>query len=358
MGLFRQSVIGILSLGFALKKPPISFLLDAPPMNIIPRFLSRLALGVAAAGLLLAGCAKSDNTASAAPAAKTIRVGFAQTGAESQWRTANSKSLQDEAKARGITLNFVDCQSKPELQVKAVHDFITQKVDAIIIAPIKSTGWDEALKDAKDANIPVILEDRSVDADPSLYKCFIGSDFIKEGQMVANWLIQKTGGKGNIIEIYGEPGSAAAENRHKSFADAIAKTDLKIIDSQSGQFQRDKGKEVMEALLKAHPQGTFNIVFAHNDDMALGAIQAIQDAGLQPGKDIMVVSIDGEKEAVQAVADGKINCVVECNPMVGPLVFDAVQNVLAGKPVAPVTYNVDQLFDSTNAAAAAPTRPY
>ncbi len=324
---------------------------------------SRLALGLAAGGLLLAGCSKSENTAtspssSAAPAAKTIRVGFAQTGAESQWRTANSKSLQDEAKARGITLNFVDCQSKPELQIKAVHDFITQKVDAIIIAPIKSTGWDETLKDAKAAGIPVIIEDRNVDADKSLFKCFIGSDFTKEGQMVAEWLIKKTGGKGNIIELYGEPGSAAAENRHKAFADAIAKTDLKIIDSQSGQFQRDKGKEVMEAMLKAHAKGSFDIVYAHNDDMALGAIQAIEAAGLKPGTDLMVVSIDGEKEAVQAVAAGKINCVVECNPMVGPLVFDAVQKVLAGQDVPAVTYNTDHVFDSTNAAAEAPKRPY
>ncbi len=330
----------------------------------LPSFLhSRLALGLAA-GLFLAACSKSDNTAesssssSSSAAKKPVVVGFAQTGAESQWRTANTKSLQDEAKARGITLKFVDCQSKPENQIKAVHDFITQKVDAIVIAPIKSTGWDEALQDAKSAGIPVILEDRNVDADKSLYKCFIGSDFTKEGQMVAEWLIKKTGGKGNIIELYGEPGSAAAENRHKAFADAIAKTDLKIIDSQTGMFQRDKGKEVMEAMLKAHPKGSFDIVYAHNDDMALGAIQAIEAAGLKPGTDIMVVSIDGEKEAVQAVADGKINCVVECNPMVGPIVFDAVENVLAGKEVAPVTYNTDHVFDSTNAAAEAPKRPY
>jgi len=325
--------------------------------TLLPQF--RRALGVAAVGLVLAGCSKTEPVAnSTAAPAKALRVGFAQTGAESQWRTANSRSLQDEAKARGITMNFVDCQSKPELQIKAVHDFITQKVDAIIIAPIKSTGWQEVLKDAKDANIPVIVEDRTVDVDPSLFKCFVGSDFIKQGRMAAEWLIKTTGGKGNIIELFGEPGSAAAENRHKAFADAIAKTDLKIIDSQSGMFQRDKGKEVMEALLKAHAKGSFDIVYAHNDDMALGAIQAIQDAGLKPGRDLIIVSIDGEKEAVKAVADGKINCVVECNPMVGPLVFDAVQNVLAGKPVAPVTYNNDQVFDRTNAAAAAPTRPY
>ncbi len=332
-------------------------------MKLPLRSLSRLALALVAGGLFFTGCSKSDNSAAAPasaakPAGKAIVVGFAQTGAESQWRTANTKSLQDEAKARGITLKFVDCQSKPENQIKAVRDFITQKVDAIVIAPLKSTGWEEVLKDAKDAGIPVIIEDRNVDADKSLFKCFIGSDFNKEGQMVAQWLIEKTGGKGNIIELYGEPGSAAAENRHKAFADAIAKTNLKIIDSQTGQFQRDKGKQVMEALLKAHPKGSFDIVYAHNDDMALGAIQAIEAAGLKPGKDVMVVSIDGEKEAVQAVADGKINCVVECNPMVGPIVFDAVQNVLAGKDVAPVTYNTDHTFDSSNAAAEAPKRPY
>ncbi len=336
-------------------------------MKLSPLFtLLRCSPGVAAASLiLLAGCSKSnDTTASsssgtmAAPAAKTITVGFAQTGAESKWRVANTDSLKSEAAKRGITLKFVDAQSKPENQISAVRNFVTQKVDAIIIAPLVSTGWEPVLKEAKDANIPVIVEDRSIDADPSLYKCFIGSDFIKEGHMVAEWLVKATGGKGRILELSGEPGSAAAEDRKKAFAEGIAGSPgLQIIDSQSGYFKRDQGKQVMEALLKKHGKD-WDILYAHNDDMALGAIQAIEEAGLKPGKDVMVLSIDGEQEAVQAVVDGKINCVVECNPGVGPVVFDALQKILAGQPVPAKTYNVDHLFDSTNATDAVKTRAY
>jgi simple sugar transport system substrate-binding protein len=328
--------------------------------------LLRGSLGLVAASLaLLAGCSKSNDTtatpsadAAATPATKTITVGFAQTGAESKWRVANTDSLKSEAAKRGITLKFVDAQSKPENQITAVRNFVTQKVDAIIIAPIVSTGWEPVLKEAKDANIPVIVEDRSIDADPSLYKCFIGSDFIKEGHMVAEWLIKATGGKGRILELSGEPGSAAAEDRKRAFADGIAGSPgLQIIDSQSGYFKRDQGKQVMEALLKKHGKD-WDILYAHNDDMALGAIQAIEEAGLKPGKDVMVVSIDGEKEAVQAVVDGKINLVVECNPGVGPVVFDALAKILAGQTVPAKTFNVDHTFDSTNAAQEVAKRAY
>jgi len=315
----------------------------------------RLSLGVAAASLLLlAGHANS----SAAPATKPLTVGFVQTGAESKWRVANTDSLKSEAAKRGITLKFVDAQSKPENQISAVRNFITQHVDAIIIAPIVSTGWGPVLKEAKDANIPVLVEDRSIDADASLYKCFIGSDFIKEGHMAAEWLVKATGGKGRILELSGEPGSAAAEDRKKAFAEGIASSpELKIIDSQSGYFKRDQGKQVMEALLKKHGKD-WDILYAHNDDMALGAIQAIQEAGLKPGKDVMVISIDGEKEAVQSIVDGKINCVVECNPGVGPVVFDALAKIIAGQTVPAKTYNVDHVFDSTNAAKEVSSRAY
>lgn len=292
-------------------------------------------------------------------AAKPLTVGFAQTGAESAWRTANTVSMKNEAEKRGITLKFSDGQGKQENQIRAVRSFITQRVDAIVIAPIVETGWEPVLREAKRARIPVIVMDRTVQvSDPSLYECFIGSDFAKEGRMAADWLAKHTGGKGRILELQGTPGSAPANERRRAFAEAIAKyPDLKVIDSQSGDFRRSGGKEVMEAFLKKHGRD-FDIVYAHNDDMALGAIQAIEEAGLKPGKDVTIVSIDAIKEAVQAVIDGKINCTVECNPLFGPRIYDLVAKIVAGEKVPRVQYNEDELFDSTNAAAAISSRQY
>lgn len=292
-------------------------------------------------------------------ASKTIKVGFAQTGAESAWRTANSESMKSEAAKRGIDLKFSDAQGKQENQIRAVRSFITQGVDVIVIAPIVETGWDPVLREAKRAKIPVILTDRTIQtADESLYTCFIGSDFYEEGRMAADWLARHANGKGNIVELQGTPGSAPANERRKAFADGIKKyPGLKIIDSQSGNFERSRGKEVMEAFLKKHPK-TIHIVYAHNDDMALGAAQAIEEAGLKPGKDITLVSIDAIGEAIKAVAAGRINCTVECSPLFGPKVYDTVAKILAGEKVEKKMFNKDELFDITNAAKALPTRKY
>jgi simple sugar transport system substrate-binding protein len=291
--------------------------------------------------------------------AKTITVGFAQTGAESAWRTANTDSLKSEAVKRGITLKFSDGQGKQENQIRAVRSFIAQRVDAILIAPIVETGWEPVLREAKRAKIPVVLMDRTVKvSDDSLFTCFVGSDFAEEGRMAADWLAKHTGGKGRILELQGTPGSAPANERRSAFAEAIAKyPELKVIDSQSGDFRRSGGKEVMEAFLKKHGRN-FEIVYAHNDDMALGAVQAIEEAGLKPGTDITIVTIDAIKEAIQAVIDGKINCTVECNPLFGPKVYDLVDKILAGEKVPRVQYNKDELFDKTNAAAVIASRQY
>ncbi|WP_438481357.1 ABC transporter substrate-binding protein [Oleiharenicola lentus] len=290
---------------------------------------------------------------------KKLKIGFAQTGAESAWRTANSDSMKAEAEKRGIDLKFSDGQGKQENQIRAVRSFITQRVDAIVLAPLVETGWDNVLREAKRAKIPVIITDRTIQTtDESLFVCFIGSDFFEEGRMAADWLGKATGGKGRIVELQGTPGSAPANDRRKAFAEGIAKfPELKIIDSQSGDFRRAGGKEVMEAFLKKHGKN-IDIVYAHNDDMALGAIQAIEAAGLKPGTDIKIVSIDAIKEGVQAVADGKINCVVECNPLFGPKVYDTIEAILAGKEVPKKAFNKDELFDKTNAAAALPKRQY
>ena len=316
------------------------------------RFISA-ATSSAIAGLILLALSAGPLTA------KNLKVGFAQTGAESAWRTANSESMKQEAAKRGIDLKFADGQGKQENQIRAVRSFVTQGVDAIVIAPIVETGWDPVLREAKRAHIPVILTDRTIEtSDESLYACFIGSDFYTEGRMAADWLAHYAHGKGRIVELQGTPGSAPANERRKAFADAIAKyPDLKIIDSQSGNFMRSGGKGVMEALLKKHGRD-IDIVYAHNDDMALGAAQAIEEAGLKPGKDIVIVSIDAIKEAVQAVANGRLNCTVECNPLFGPKVYDTVEKLLAHQPVPKKSYNKDELFDASNAAAALPTRQY
>jgi len=295
----------------------------------------------------------------ASGADKKITVGFAQTGAESAWRTANTNSMKSEADKRGITLKFADGQSKQEKQIQAVRSFVAQRVDAIVLAPIVETGWDNVLREAKRAKIPVIIMDRKIQtSDESLYTCFIGSDFYEEGRMAADWLAAHANGKTKIVELQGEPGSAAANERRKAFADAIAKhPEFKIIDSQSGNFRRSQGKEVMEAFIKKHGKD-IEIVYSHNDDMALGAIQAIEEAGLKPGEDIMIVSVDAIKEAIQAVADGKISVTVECNPLFGPKIYDTVEKILNGEKVERSSYNKDELFDSTNAAARVGERQY
>lgn len=291
--------------------------------------------------------------------AKPLTVGFAQTGAESAWRTANTASMKNEAEKRGINLKFADGQGKQENQIRAVRSFIAQRVDAIVIAPLVETGWEPVLREAKRAKIPVIITDRTIKvSDESLYACFVGSDFLEEGRMAGEWLASHTKGKGRILELQGTPGSAPANDRRKAFAETIAKfPELKIVDSQSGDFRRAGGKEVMEAFLKKHGRG-FDIVYAHNDDMALGAAQAIEEAGLKPGKDVVIISIDAIKEAIQAVAAGRLNCTVECNPLFGPKVYDLVAKVVAGQPVERLQYNKDELFDSRNAAAALPSRQY
>ncbi|MBC8010994.1 MAG: ABC transporter substrate-binding protein [Burkholderiales bacterium] len=309
--------------------------------------------------LITFGIACVTLVSAASAADKKITVGFAQTGAESAWRTANTNSMKNEADKRGINLKFADGQSKQENQIRAVRSFVTQRVDAIVIAPIVETGWDNVLREAKRTKIPVIIMDRKIaTADESLYTCFIGSDFYEEGRMAADWLAKNAGGKTKIVELQGEPGSAAANERRKAFADAIAKhPEFKLIDSQSGNFRRSQGKEVMEAFIKKHGK-EIEIVYAHNDDMALGAIQAIEEAGLKPGKDILIVSIDAIKEAVQAVADGKISVTVECNPLFGPKIYDTVEKILKGETVERSSYNKDELFDSTNAAARVGERQY
>jgi galactofuranose transport system substrate-binding protein len=287
-------------------------------------------------------------------------VGFSQIGAESGWRTANTDSIKSEAAKRGIDLKFADAQQKQENQIKALRSFIAQGVDVIAFSPVVETGWEPVLKEIKRSKIPVILTDRAVDvSDPSLFVTFIGSDFIEEGRRAGKWVVENTGGKASVAELQGTPGSAPAIDRKRGFEEVISKSPgIKIIKSQSGDFTRAKGKEVMEAFLKSPEGKSINLLFAHNDDMALGAIQAMEEAGIKPGKDIKIISIDGVHDAFQAMVDGKLNCTVECNPLLGPQLFDAVAAIKAGKPVDKRIVIKEGVYEQKQAADVIKDRKY
>ena len=310
--------------------------------------------------LLLVSSVLSLTSAFAADSGKKLVVGFSQVGAESGWRTANTESIKSEAEKRGIDLRFSDAQQKQENQIKAIRSFIAQGVDVIAFSPVVETGFEPVLQEAKKAGIPVVLSDRAVKvSDPNLYACFLGSDFVEEGRRAANEVVKLTGGKGNIAELVGTVGSAPAIDRKKGFEEVLAKyPDLKIIMSQSGDFTRAKGKEVMEAFLKS-PQGKdINVLFAHNDDMALGAIQAMEEAGIKPGVDIKIVSIDGVRGAFEAMKDGKLNVTVECNPLLGPQLFDLVQKVANKEEVPKRVVSQEGVYEQSQAATELPNRKY
>ena len=287
-------------------------------------------------------------------------MGFAQVGAESGWRTANTKSIQDAAEAAGVDLKFTDAQGKQENQIQAIRSYIQQKVDVIAFSPVVETGFDAVLQEAKAANIPVILTDRAVDAeDTSLYKTFLGSDFVVEGEKAGEWLVENAAdsdvngdGTVNVVQLEGTTGAAPAIDRAEGFADKISADDsIEVTASQTGDFTRDGGKQVMESFLQS--DDSIDVVYAHNDDMGLGAIEAIEAAGLEPGKDIQIITIDAVKDGMQALADGKINYIVECNPLLGPQLMDLAAKVLAGEEVEPRSSTEETTFTQEQARGAA-----
>lgn len=280
----------------------------------------------------------------------TYKVGFAQTESNNPWRIAQTKSMQDEAAKLGYQLVYTDAAGSAAKQVADVNSMIAQGVDLIFLAPREEKPLIPAVMAAKAAGIPVILLDRNVD--PSLakpgedYVTFIGSDFVDEGKRVAEWLQENKQGGAKIIELEGTTGSSPANDRKKGFDEAL-KEGYTVVASQSGDFARDKGRQVAEALLQAHPDA--DVIYAHNDEMAMGAISALEAAGKTPGKDVWVLSIDGGKEAVQAVVDGKIAAVVECNPRFGPKAFETMARYAKGEQIEPWVKNTDKFYDPKNA---------
>jgi simple sugar transport system substrate-binding protein len=295
---------------------------------------------------------------SAATDPKQLTVGFSQIGQESGWRDAETFSILNASQEMDVNLKFSDGQQKQENQIKAIRAFIRQKVDVIAIAPVVETGWDTVLKEAKAAKIPVILVDRTAKvSDPSLYATFIGSDFPEEGKNACLEMAKLLNDKGNIVELQGTVGSSACNDRQKGFMDELKNhPNMKVIASQSGDFTRAKGKDVMEAFLKANPN--IDAVYAHNDDMLLGAIEAIKDAGKKPGIDIKTVSIDGVKGIFEAMAAGEANVTVECNPLLGPQIFKAAQDLKDGKTVPKWIKSEEGIFRAATAKTDLPKRKY
>jgi ABC-type sugar transport system substrate-binding protein len=281
------------------------------------------------------------------------KVGFAQTESNNPWRIAQTESMKSEAAKLGHQLVYTDAAGSAAKQVADVNSMIAQGVDLIFLAPREEKPLIPAVMAAKRAGIPVILLDRSVD--PSLaqpgrdYLTFIGSDFVEEGRRAAEALDKATSGKAEIIQLEGTVGASPANDRRKGFEDYIKdRPGMKIIASQSGDFARDKGRQVAETLLQAHPDAT--AIYAHNDEMAIGAIAALEAAGKTPGKDVVIVSVDGTRDALQAIIDGKMLATVECNPKFGPKAFEVLARYAKGETIPPKVINEDRFFDKSNAA--------
>ncbi|GEL96788.1 ABC transporter substrate-binding protein [Cellulomonas terrae] len=325
-----------------------------------------MAAGIAVLALGLAACAGGDSgdgeTAGSGGGDEgdLISVGFSQVGAESGWRAANTKSIQDAlTEEAGFDLSFSDAQQKQENQIQAIRSYIAQGVDYIAFSPVVESGWDSVLEEAKAADIPVILTDRAVDSeDTSLYVTFIGSDFVEEGKRIGEWVSENLGTEPiNVVELQGTTGSAPAIDRKTGFEDAIEGNDnISVIASETGNFTRAEGKTVMEGFLQAYPD--IDVVYAHNDDMGLGAIEAIEAAGKVPGQDIKVVTIDGVKDGMTALAEGKISYIVECNPLLGPDLAEIIKTLEEGGTVEPRIVTKDEAFDQEGAKAVLADRQY
>lgn len=293
--------------------------------------------------LTLSSCSSDGGDGGSGGDDDLVKVGFSQLGAESGWRTANTDSVKENLTTEnGIDLTFVDAQQKQENQIKALRDFIDQDVDVIAFSPVIETGWDEILQDIKDAGIPVVLVDRTVDTtveDP--FVTWIGADFTAEGTTAGEW-VKENHPDAKIFELQGTMGSGAQSNRQEGFRSVVGDN---VIGEASGNFTRTEGKEAVEAALQAYPD--MDLIFAHNDDMGLGAIEAIEAAGKVPGEDIKIVTVDGVHDGLVALLEGKFNYVVECNPAFGDQLLELVKQVAEGEDVPKETIVVDQAFDQT-----------
>jgi simple sugar transport system substrate-binding protein len=325
--------------------------------------VSMVACGAPAPAPTQAPAAAEPTKAPAAPAAAAAKtyadmtLCFPQLGAESDWRTADTASFKDTAQKLGFKLVFSDAQQKQENQISAVRACIQQKVNVIALPPVVEDGWEAVLTEAKNANIPVIIVDRSVSADKSLYAAHIGSDMVLEGERAAAEFNKLMPNGGAVLELSGTTGSGAAVGRAKGFRNKL-NSNIKILDSQTGNFTRAEAIPVMQAFLKKYKAGTdFQGIFIHNDDMGIGAIEALKGAGVKPG-DLKIVSVDGTRGGFQAMVDGWFQADVECNPLLGPQVAEMALKLMNGQPIDKEVLTNETVYYPDKAAELLPTRQY
>lgn len=282
-----------------------------------------------------------------------IVVGFSQMENNGPWRIAETNSMRQEGAKRAAKyqLLITDAQGQTSKQVSDVEDLVARGVDAIFLAPREEQGFESALQAAREKNIPVFLIDREVNGKAGEdFVTFIGSNFVEEGRRAGEWLVKQTQGKAGIVELTGTAGSSVARDRHDGFAEALkGSPEMNILTSQTANFTRAEGQKVMENIIQAQGK-KITAVYAHNDEMALGAVQALKAAGMRPGKDVLVVSVDGERAALEAIQRGEMNATVECNPRFGPVAFDTLEKYLRGEQLPAKIINQDRFFDSTNAS--------
>jgi ribose transport system substrate-binding protein len=317
-------------------------------------FVVLLVLSVSMMALSNAGCAKQGSRGGGDAQGKAkLKIGFSQMEENNPWRIAETNSMRDEAKKRGDKFELVvtNAQGQTSKQVSDVEDLIAQRVDAIFLAPREFEGLGSALRRAKESKIPVFLIDREAAGKAGDdYVAFLGSNFVEQGKRAGDWLVKQTNGKAGIVELTGTAGSSVARDRSQGFRDATKNSaDMKILASQTGNFSRAEGQKVMENIIQAHGK-EITAVYAHNDEMALGAIQALKAANMNPGKDVLIVSVDGEKAALEAIMRGEMNITVESNPRFGPLAFETLEKYLRKESIPPKIILEDRFFDSSNAA--------
>lgn len=289
-----------------------------------------------------------------------IVFGFSQLGDESEWRTSSSNDIKRAAEMAGVQLVFENAWQQQFNQIKAIRSFILNGVDVIAFCPIVEDGWDNILKEAKAAQIPVILVDRQiVTEDEDLYCAFIGSDFHNEGVKAGEWMVERFADRQDVVkvaEISGTLNSSPTIGRYDGLREVFAEhPNFDVVISVSGDFMRSKGKECMETILEEMPD--IDILYAHNDDMALGAIEVLEEHAIKPGEDIIIVSVDAQKSGLEALKQGRINCLVECNPYIGGELMDLVLKIISGEWHPKYTYTTEKVFTDTDDLSALPVRP-